>query len=164
MRILRSALIAWLTCSACAPYSNSAGGVAIAYVDTGTLGGAAHPPISSDQVEVFSVDDALPPYEEIGYIEAFQAYLLGNNRFGTIDGMLEPLRAQAARQGCNAIVLHDACNRTFLRHPELQLGGGWTLHGARRTASFPRIGATCVWIEPTAGGQEPLAQAPMIAR
>jgi hypothetical protein len=89
---LRFVLIvaAWIGLAACAP-------------STHVLVGQARPPISPDQVTIYSH----PPtyYQEIAILDASSKSAFGTGGQKTVDKVIERLKIEAAKLGANGVIL-----------------------------------------------------------
>ncbi len=91
-----SALFLGLSISACAPSSH-------------ILTGNARPPISPDQVKIYSTPP--PQFEEIALLDASSKSVFGPGGQKAVDKVIERLKVQAAQLGANGIILGDLADR-----------------------------------------------------
>lgn len=85
------AVAASVALSACAP-------------STHVLVGQARPPISPDQVKVYSHPPATP-FEEIAVLDATNKSVFGTGGQKSVDKVVERLKIEAAKLGANGVIL-----------------------------------------------------------
>lgn len=91
-----SGLLIGAVITACAPSSH-------------ILIGKARPPISPDQVKIYSAPPA--QFEEIALLDASSKSAFGPGGQKAVDKVIERLKAQAAQLGANGIILGDLADR-----------------------------------------------------
>ena len=89
-------LLLTLVITACAPSSH-------------ILTGKARPPISPDQVKIYSSPP--PQFEEIALLDASSKSAFGPGGQKSVDKVIERLKLQAAQLGANGIILGDLADR-----------------------------------------------------
>jgi hypothetical protein len=73
------------------------------------LTGTARPPISPDQVKIYSTPPA--HFEEIALLDASSKSAFGPGGQKAVDKVIERLKAQAAQLGANGVILGDLSDR-----------------------------------------------------
>jgi hypothetical protein len=133
---------------------------------THVLMGQARPPITPDQVKIFSHPPATP-FVEIATLDATSKSFFGTGGQKSIDKVVERLKLEAAKLGANGVILEGfsdaetgsigtgAGSDSYGNHSAVGVGVGGSVGIFKKTGH-----GEAIYVEPVTGALTPGAQPP----
>jgi hypothetical protein len=133
---------------------------------THVLMGQARPPITPDQVKIFSHPPATP-FVEIATLDATSKSFFGTGGQKSIDKVVERLKIEAAKLGANGVILEGfsdaetgsigtgAGTDSYGNHSAVGVGVGGSVGIFKKTGH-----GEAIYVEPVPGALAPSAQPP----